>query len=132
MADIGEDLPTALEYQRSSSKVFALTNRNDATPGANAKKAGFGPLFRIRSCRIAGWSCCQFIRGQRRTGIVEGHDFIYRALLDRRPPLKPSMPILLRGDIASQNDRRMTSTRHFCERIGGKSGISASHGLKIR
>jgi hypothetical protein len=42
--------------------------------GANAKKAGFGPLFRIRSCRIAGWSCCQFIRGQRRTGIVEGRD----------------------------------------------------------
>jgi hypothetical protein len=75
-----------MEYQRSNSKPFALTNRNDIGHGANAKKAGFGPLFRIRSCRIAGWSCCQFIRGQRRTGIVEGHRFVCRALLDRRLP----------------------------------------------
>jgi hypothetical protein len=29
-----------MDYQRSNSKPFALTNRNDTGPGANAKKAG--------------------------------------------------------------------------------------------
>jgi hypothetical protein len=39
---------------------------------SSEKKSGHCPLFRIRSCRIAGLRCCQYIRGQRRSGRSKG------------------------------------------------------------
>jgi hypothetical protein len=99
-----------------------------ATPCGNDKKSGPCPLFRIRPCRIAGLQCCQFIRGQRR--------FRYRRRVSFPSVLaaagEPPMPIWLTLLIIIENDRHMTSPRHFCGDKSGRDGISSSHAAKIR
>jgi hypothetical protein len=91
------------------------------------KKSGPCPLFRIRSCRIAGLQSCQFIRGQRRSGIVEGH---HPFSIGRSADAAHAN--LVGAVIAIQNDRCMTWPGHFCEEKSGGTGISTSHAVKIR